>query len=368
MSYPLLYFITFWSLSYNHDHVEPTMNESTYQFPDEGEPHEGTWLQWPHHFQYGIQYREDLDQTWVDITQELIESENVHIITYNEIEKNRISDLLKKNGIGMSNIDFKIFPTDDFWIRDNGPIYVRNRNGDILIQDWGFNGWGRKAEFEKCNQIPSKIAAEQDIDVLDLNKIMINEGGSVDVDGQGTLMACKSSILNKNRNPGMTQIEAEKIFKKYLGVSNFIWLEGQAGLDITDQHIDGFARFGNAQTIVTMVENDLLEFEVLPSDVERLYHARDVKGQPYNFLFLPLSKDNVVTTYGKNLGYKGSYCNYYIANSRVLVPIYQDEHDEVAIQKLQSLYPNRKVVGIDSRNLYANGGMIHCVTQQQPKE
>jgi len=196
---------------------------------------------------------------------------------------------------------------------------------------------------------------------------MINEGGSVEIDGNGTLMACKSSILNTNRNNGMTQAQAEAIFTKYLGVTNFIWLDGQAGLEITDQHIDGFARFGNATTIVTMENVDLIDFQVKQTDINKLLAAKNKNGQAYSFLKLPLSQNNVVTTFGKNLGYKGSYCNYYIANTKVLVPIYNDPNDAAAIAKIQTLYPTRTVVGVDVRNLYENGGMIHCVTQQQPQ-
>tara|TARA_B100000508_G_scaffold141064_1_gene145800 strand:- start:1412 stop:2524 length:1113 start_codon:yes stop_codon:yes gene_type:complete len=342
--------------------------EILYTFPEESEAHEGTWLQWPHHYQYGKKFRDYLDPTWVAMTKELITSEKVHIVAYNETEKNRIIDLLNAQSIDLTNVDFKTFPNDDFWIRDNGPIYVRDKAGNLVVQDWGFNGWGDKAAFNNCNVIPQKIGQAQNRTVIDLNNTMINEGGSVEMDGHGTLMACKSSILNNNRNPGMTQQQAENIFKKYLGVTNFVWLDGQAGLEITDQHIDGFARFGNSTTIVTMENNDLLDYDVLQSDIDKLLAAKNKDGQAYTFLKLPLSSNNVVTTYGKNLGFKGSYCNYYIANTKVLVPIYNDPNDAVALKLLQALYPNRTVVGIDSRNVYANGGMTHCVTQQQPKE
>jgi agmatine deiminase len=152
-----------------------------------------------------------------------------------------------------------------------------------------------------------------------------------------------------------------------LGVTNFIWLDGIAGLEITDMHIDGFARFGNATTLVTMEQDDLLEWEVPLADIQKLYAAKDKNGIAYTLLKLPLTQNQVVTTYGKNLGYKGSYINYYIANTKILVPNYNDPHDALANELLQNLYPNRTVVGIDVRNLYANGGMIHCVTQQQPQ-
>ncbi|MDG1331134.1 MAG: agmatine deiminase family protein [Crocinitomicaceae bacterium] len=305
-----------------------------------------------------------------------VSSENVHIIAYNQTEKDRIISLLNAGNVPLANVDFKLFETDDTWIRDNGPIYVCDTDGNLVIEDWGFNAWGNKTDelsgqpiqSDKCDEIPSKIALDQGRTTIDLNSQMTNEGGSIEIDGHGTLMACKSSILNNNRNPGMTEAQAEVIFKKYLGATNFIWLDGQAGIEITDQHIDGFARFGNSTTIVTMDDSDLLNYDVLQSDIDKLNAATDKNGNAYTFLRLPLTQSNVTTTNGTNLGYKGSYVNYYIANTKVLVPNYSDPNDAAANALIQSLYPTRTVVGIDVRNLYENGGMIHCVTQEQPAE
>ena len=354
--------------------VDAQENKILYTMPEESETHEGTWLQWPHHYQYGLEYRNSLDATWVAMTKALVSGENVHIIAYNQTEENRIIGLLNAANISLTNVDFKIYKTDDVWIRDNGPIYVKDKNNNVVIQDWGFNGWGQKRdeysgypiEFNNCDRIPTKIGQDQGLTVVDLNSTMINEGGSVVIDGNGTLMACKSSILNNNRNPGMTQTQAESIFKKYLGVTHFVWLEGQAGLEVTDQHIDGFAVFGNSSTIVTMSQNDLLEFDVKQSDINMLRSAKNKDGVSYNFVEVPLTKNSVKKTNGTDLGYKGSYINYYIANTMVLVPNYNDPNDAVANGIIQELYPNRTVVGIDVRNLYENGGMVHCVTQQQP--
>ncbi len=343
--------------------------------PHEIEPHEGTWLQWPHHYQYGKAYRNSLDRTWVDMTKALVEGEKVFISAYDDTEKERITSLLKETGVSMENIDFHIYKTDDVWVRDSGPIFVHDNKNRLVVQNWGFNGWGQKVDeitgypiaFQYCNTIPLKIAADQKKRLVNVEHLMINEGGSIEVDGNGTLMACKSSVLNKNRNPGMTQQEAENIFTKYLGATNFIWLEGQKGLELTDQHIDGFARFGNASTIVTMGEADLLEFEVRKKDIDILFSAKNKFGEAYEFVKVPLTIENVTTTSGNDLGYKGSYVNFYVANSVVLVPNYNDANDLVANAIIQSLYPNRKVIGIDVRNLYQYGGMIHCVTQQQPQ-
>lgn len=347
--------------------VSKKASDISYSMPEESETHEATWLQWPHEYQYEDVYSDRLNDTWIAMTEALIGSEKVNIITYNEDEKEKIEEMLVEAEVSLDNINFYIHATDDVWVRDNGPIFVRDNSGKIVIQDWGFNGWGKKAAYNNCNSIPSKLAEDLNIESINLNSLFINEGGSVEVDGNGTMLACKSSILNKNRNPEMTQSNAEAIFKKYLGVSNFIWLNGKAGLEITDMHIDGFARFANSKTIVTMSEDDLIEWQVPTEDIDILLNAKNIKGEHYKIIELPLTKEDVITEYGKNLEYKGSYVNYYIANKVVLVPNYNDENDAIANAIIQKLYPTRTVISIDVRNLYANGGMIHCVTQQQPK-
>lgn len=351
----------------NQSKNEVMSRSSTYTMPDETQPHEGTWLQWPHHYQYGTTYRNRLDATWVAMTKALVASEKVHIIAYNATEKSRITNLLNNAGIPMTNIDFKIFQTNDVWVRDNGPIYVKNASGQMIVQDWGFNGWGFKTPYSKDNVIPASVATAQALPKVDLNKTMVLEGGAFEIDGNGTFLATKSAILNSNRNPGMTQAQAETILNQNLGVTNFIWLTGVPNADLTDMHIDGFARFGDPNTIVTMNNTDLTYWEVPSADITKLNNAKNTNGAAFNFIKLPLTRNNVVTTYGKNLGYKGSYVNYYVGNNRVLVPNYNDPNDAVANQMLQNLYPTKTVVGIDVRNLYANGGMVHCVTQQQPK-
>lgn len=347
----------------------PPANDTTrilYKMPEEAAPHEGTWLQWPHEFQYGKSYRNRLDATWVAMTQALVTGEKVHLMVYDQDEQERVMELLQTANVPMANVDFTISPTDDVWVRDNGPIFVKDKNGQLVMQDWGFNAWGNKAAYENCNRIPAVIAGRSGIQRIDLNNVMINEGGSVELDGHGTLMACKSAVLNDNRNPGMSQQEAEALFTKYLGATRFIWLEGKAGLDITDMHIDGFARFANSNTIITMSEEDLDYWQVPQPDIRTLYQATNGAGKAYQYIKVPLTKNNVVTTYGKNVG-KGSYINYYIANNMVLVPNYNDPNDAVANKIIEGLYPGRKVIGIDCRNLFANGGMVHCVTQQQPR-
>lgn len=323
-----------------------------YTFPEEAEIHEGTWLQWPHQYKYGLEYRAEMDPIWLVMIKELIEGENVHLIVYDSTELTRVQGLFIDNAISTENIGFFVFKTDDVLVRDNVPIFVKDAKNKTYIQDWGFNGWGNKTDestgelitSDDCNQIPTKVANALNIPLVDLNQILINEGGSVEMDGNKTLMACEGSILNNNRNPGVSKHEVEKVFKQYLGVENFIWLKGRKGLDITDMHIDGFARFKDDQTIITMNETDLLDFAVKSSDINKLYSARNIKDHAYQYKYIPLTKNNVITNSGTDIGYKGSYINFYIGNEVVLVPNYNDPNDSVANALIQELYPNRRVV------------------------
>lgn len=346
------------------------MAQNTSYMPDESAPHEGTWLQWPHHYTYGVTFRNRVEPSWIDMTQVLVQSENVHIVAYNHTERNRIIDLLNQNDISMQNVDFVIRKSDDFWVRDNGPIFVRDLTyGDLVVADWGFNGWGFDAPFFYDNTVPIGIANQHSFPRLNLNDLVI-EGGAIEVDGNGVLMATRSSILEPQRNPGWTQQEVEEYLSDIFDITKFIWLNGFDGgnEDITDTHIDGFARFGLPNTIFTMQKNDLRYWGLSNQDINRLYRASNSKGAQYRKVFLPLTRYNVETTYGFNIGIKGSYVNFYTSNGHVLMPTYGDPNDEVARQILQAEFPGRIVVGIDFRNAYRYGGMVHCVTQQQPAE
>ena len=350
----------------------------TYTFPDETAPHEGTWLQWPHQYEYGNAYRNSLDATWVSMTYALQANENVHIIAYNTTEQARITNLLTTAGVPLTNINFKLFQTNDVWVRDNGPIYVRNSSGNLVIEDWGFNGWGGDYNFAKCNVIPTSIATATSTTVLNLNSSMTIEGGSWELDETGTFLATKSSILAQTnpttptgihavRNLGMTQTQAETILSQYIGATKFIWLNGGFSVDdVTDMHIDGIAKFVPGNKMVTMNNADLLYWGLSQADINTLFAASNNSNSVYTKIYLPLTQNDVTTQTGTALGFKGCYINYYVANNRVLVPNYNDPNDSVANSLIGGLYPGRTVVGIDVRNLYENGGMVHCVTQQQP--
>ncbi|WP_420871349.1 agmatine deiminase family protein [Lysinibacillus xylanilyticus] len=336
-----------------------------YTMPDESSKHEGTWLQWPHSFTYGKDYVEKIEPIWIELTATLSEGENVHIIAYDEYEKNSIYDLLYDEGLNMDKIDFYIVPTDDVWARDTAPIFVYDKDNNMKLMDWGFNGWGKKTPYKKDALIPSVLSKQLGMERINLNSVVL-EGGAFELDGNGTFLSTRSAVINKNRNPKLTESEIEEYVGENLGASNFIWLDGVQNLDITDFHIDGFAKFHDKSTIITMKKDDLEEWGLSNKDIKTLMHAKNSSEKPYQYVYLPISKNNIVLDNGKNLSYKGSYVNYYIGNTVVLVPNYNDPNDKIANDIIQKLYPNRKVIGIDVRELYKDGGMIHCVTQQQP--
>ncbi|MGG3508539.1 agmatine deiminase family protein [Paenibacillus lautus] len=334
-----------------------------YTFPDEKSEHEGTWLQWPHGYTYGEDYRKEIEHIWIEMTAALSEAEKVHVVTYNQTEKERVSKILQNQGINMNMIDFFIVPFDDVWARDNGPIFVYDQHKNLKIWAPKFNGWGEKTPFEKDASLRECLSKELKLERIDMRLVI--EGGAIELDGNGTFLSTRSAVMNENRNPGLSDAEIEKYLSS-LGVTNFIWLDGVHGADITDFHIDGFAKFYDKNTIITFSENDLAEWGLSAKDIKTLLSVKNASGESYKHVFLPLSKNKVTLVNGEALDYKGSYANFYIGNKVVLVPNYNDSNDIIANDIIQKLYPGRKVFGIDVRELYKDGGMIHCVTQQQP--
>ncbi len=353
------------SCSSNHP-IDIPIEKAIYTMPIESAAHEGTWLQWPQPYEYGYAYAKHLEPTWIAMTQELVRVGKVHIIAYDEKHKEEIADRLAANHIATNNIDYHLFKTNGVWIRDNGPIFVFDKKNSMYVEGWGFNGWGNKFKYNYDRQIPSEVAGSLELPYINLQKEMTIEGGAYEFNKQGTILLTESSVLNNDRNPGLKKEDAERILTTYLGVKNFIWMKG-ANVGITDMHVDGFARFTpDGNTIITMSKADLAYWELSDNDIDILYHAKNTDGNAFNYTWLPLTQNNVTTTYGKDLGIKASYVNYYITNNLVLVPIYNDPNDNIALEKIQNIYPERKVIGILAQNVYAEGGMIHCITQQQP--
>lgn len=313
-------------------------------------------MEGPHDYGWDPHHTQKYEEIWVSMTEALCTGENVHIIVFNEEEKERVKLLLEARAI-VSNVDYYIMETDDVWIRDNGPIFVRQRtkNNRLMITDWRFNGWGGKEDYWWSNGVPYKIAQSLKLPVHAIP--MVLEGGSIEVDGRGTLLAKKSSILNNNRNPGWTQQDCEDYFRRYIGVTNFIWLPGAKGRDITDDHVDCTARFANGDTIIT---TERFDFEI-KREYDILEQAKDALGNRYKLVHLPLTKKKV-----KSANDFGTYVNFYAGNRVVLVPAFDDPNDSKAASILQSVYPDRRVVSIIVDKLYQDGGLIHCVTKEQP--
>ena len=338
-----------------------------YTMPFEDGQHEGTWLQWPHNFTYPPWHQDDNEPAFIEMVAALELGENVHIIVHDLIEQTHVQQVLTAASVPLTNVDFYIHPNDDYWVRDNGPIFVYDANNDLTILDFGFNGWGGDTPFALDDPIPTLVAADLSLVVIDLSAFIF-EGGSIEIDGNGSVLLTRSSITGADRNPNLTENQIEDYMTTYLGLTNFIWLDGQFGgtLDITDMHIDGFAKFVDANTIVTMSNSDLDYWGLSNQDITTLTSATDVNGSPYSYITLPLTQNDVTTSWGGNVQFKGSYVNYYIANDAVLVPIYNDSNDSTALGIIQGLYPNKIAVGIDCSNMFYEGGMVHCVTQQQP--
>ena len=358
-----------------------------YTFPGEWENHEGTWLIWPHN--YGIitpEYVDMIDDIWVTMTKALHTGERVHIVIYNEAELTRVTSLLESEGVDMSEVDFLLAQTDQFWARDCGPMFAIDAEGNPAILDWGYNGYGRMDKFGdhvpakwrwelpefareeylenyiKDDVLAEKIAKTINIDAVNLNRFVL-EGGAIESDGRGTIITTESCILNENRNPGVSRKQAETYFKKYLGATNVIWLKGSPDEDITDGHIDGLLRFADANTIVTMTKEDYYEtYDYTPKgDYNKVISATNAEGKKYKIVTLPITAENV-----EWLGWRANYLNYYAGNDVVIVPVYGDVMDAEALRILGGLYPDKEILPVNGEILAVVGGGIHCVTQQQP--
>jgi len=355
---------------------EEKLNPEDFHMPAEWEEHEGTWLQWPHDDERPGQQLK-LEKTWLEIVNALHEHENVHIVIQDERRREHVEQQLKFFDIGLGNIDFYIIPTNDVWARDNGPIFVVDKEGKLAITDWRFNGWGERYEHEIDNHVPPRIAKKSSVPIF--SPPMVMEGGAVEINGKGTFMATRTSIINPNRNPGKTQKDMEGIIKKYLGVKHFIWLKGATDAekwgDDTDWHVDIAARFVNESTVIyNWAEEDTEpRYSVLKLHREELQGATTESGKPLTLVALPLPKGGVYPTSkigaggGMTSGYTdAAYSNFLIANGIVVVPVFGNVNDDRAKKIIGEQFPGREIIGINCVALNEGGGAIHCVTQQQP--
>jgi agmatine deiminase len=349
-----------------------------FYMPAEWAQHEGTWLQWPHNDRY-----EDnqvwLEHIWLGMTIALHTHETVHIIVTDERRREHLQRQIVYYGLDEHNIDFHTIPTDDVWVRDNGPIFLVNEIGELAATDWNFNGWGERYPFEKDCRVPASVAERLSIPLY--GAPIVSEGGAIEVNGQGTMLAARTTIINPNRNPGKTQDEIEAALKAFLGLEHIIWLSGApkdfcdfVG-DDTDFHIDGCARFVDETTVLYTWTDDTANpsYPFFQQHKRELERAATESGKSLTLVPLLLPRNLSYATRFQSTGMPfeskpalAFYTNYYIANQVVLVPVYGDVNDAVAKSILAEQFPNREIIGIPAHGVAELGGMMHCVTQQQP--
>ncbi len=335
-----------------------------FRMPAEWEPHVATWLTWPR--REGISFPKIYDRippVFAAMVRVISQHEAVHINVWDETIEIEAKLILQEHDALNNHIFFHHFQAHEPWTRDHGPLFVVNESSRA-ITNWGYNAWGEKyPPFELDNQIPDQIAKPRSLKQFDPK--MILEGGSIDVNGCGTLLTTESCLLNPNRNPDLSRNEIEQRLREYLGASNILWLEKGIIGDDTDGHVDNLARFVDPYTVVASIEENSAEenFDTLQQNLKRLQSMKDQDGQTLRVIKLPMPLPQIYK--GERL--PASYANFYITNESVIVPTYRDTNDVKAINIISELFPRRQIIGIDSTDLAWGLGSFHCLTMQEPK-
>jgi agmatine deiminase len=340
-----------------------------YRMPAEWEPHEATWLAWPHKLASWPGKFEPIPDVYARIVAALSPVERVRICVSGPEMEGEAREVLARNNALSDSVEFFHIPTNDAWIRDTGPIFVTrkgsgdNGRGPVAVVDWLFNSWGGKyPPFDQDDVVPQRVAEALRLPLWEPGIVM--EGGSIDVNGCGTLLTTESCLLNPNRNPHLTRQEIEEFLGAYLSVRKVLWLgEGIVG-DDTDGHVDDITRFVGPSTVVTVVEDkkDDENHEPLQKNLALLKTMTDQDGRPLKVVTLPMPAP--VEFEGERL--PASYANFYIANKVVLLPVFNCAADKLAIETMQRVLPDRRVIPIDCTDLVLGLGAIHCASQQQP--
>src|SRR3989338_4232813 len=359
---------------------------NTYRMPAEWEPQGATWLAWTKNkITWPGKVLKEVEEIYLQMISALLTGEKVYLLVDSKDTVRNILTRLTLRKIPAQNLVFVDVKTVDTWIRDYGPIFVKrchsrasgNRVDPRLRGDdercafvkWCFNAWGGKyGDFARDNGVVDKIESLKSYRRFDPGITL--EGGSIDVNGQGTLLTTEQCLLNPNRNRKLSRGQIENTLKKYLGVRNILWLKEGIEGDDTDGHVDDITRFVNPTTIVTATETDPRDKNcvILKENLKILKTARSESRKKFKIVELPMP--GCVRKGGKGTNQvrlPASYANFYIANKVVLVPIYSHKNDKQALKILRRLFPGRKVLGIECTPLVYGLGSIHCVTQQQPK-
>ncbi len=343
-----------------------TPQELGYYFSAEFAKHTATWLSWPHKEASWPGKIETIFPVYAQFIKLVSEGEMVNINVADEKMKQKALSHLQQVGADLSRIRFFFHPTNDAWCRDHGPAFIVNPKAEQkkMIVDWGYNAWGGKyPPFDLDDNIPTLIAKHYDVPVFYPGIVM--EGGSVEFNGKGTLLTTTSCLLNENRNPSLNQKQIENFLQQYYGVENIIWLgDGILG-DDTDGHIDDLTRFVNADTVVTVVEENKSDenYSILQENLHALNKLRLQDGKQINVVELPMPSAIV----HEDMRLPASYANFYISNKYVVVPTFRDKNDDRALSILSSCFSDRKVIGLDSVDIIWGLGSFHCLSQQEPE-
>ncbi|NBA87463.1 agmatine deiminase family protein [Emticicia sp. CRIBPO] len=338
--------------------------ESGFYFPPEWHPHRATWLSFPRNTDTWEDRFEKIYPSYLEFIKVLSRHEEVCINAHDDVLTTKIRGLFEQYDVSQDNIRLYQHKTNDSWCRDHGPAFLINKNNqDKMIVNWEYNAWGGKyPPFDDDNNIPVKIAEALGLPYVTPGIVM--EGGSVEFNGKGTVMTSKSCLLNKNRNPHLSQKEIEQYLHDYYGMDQVLWVTDGIVGDDTDGHIDDTIRFVNEDTVISVIENNKSDDNFIPlkENLEDLKKMRLLNGKQLNIIELPMP-DPVIDN-GVRL--PASYANFYIANSVVIVPTYRCKQDETALSIIQDSFKDRQVIGIDSTDIIWGLGSFHCLSQQEP--
>ena len=327
----------------------------------------GAMLTWPHRKSIWADMLDDIDQVFVNVAREIALRERLVITCFDAEHQQYVKTLLKNANANLPNVTTYITPSNDIWVRDHGPVII-HRDGRPEVLDFAFNGWGNKYPSEHDNNITRLLHAQNAFGDTQRRAVnMVLEGGSIEVNGSGTLMTTTSCLLSKGRNPSLTKSDISSQLHELFGLRNILWLDhGHLAGDDTDGHIDTLARFTDTNTICYVSCDDPADehYTELQAMENQLQSFRDEKGNPYNLISLPWPQSRHAKNDGRRL--PATYANFLIINNAVLVPTYDDPADEVALATLKSCFPDRQIVGINCLPVIQWNGSLHCMTMQLP--